>query len=180
MCLNGLPTPLDEPDMTNINSTGISRASRQELTCTEKKKAKGRSSAVRVNQNLPALSTVVGTRHLFNWAPYLWRNGVTCSFRDAHAANSQSLILGLCHSSISILCGSDNFFLSRLAFLRAAYWGPFCTYSITQIYQRPTARPQGPSQTTQPYWRHITIFIRPRNIYSIIWISFKNGFSNGG
>jgi hypothetical protein len=54
--------------MTNINTEGTSLASSQELTCAENKKLKGRSRAVRVNQNLSAISTVVGTRYLFN--PY--------------------------------------------------------------------------------------------------------------
>ena len=47
---------------------------------------------------------------------------------------------------------SARIFHTRLASPRAAYWGPFSTYCIPQTYQRPTARPEGPSQTTQPYW----------------------------
>ena len=66
MCLNDLPTPLNERDMTNTNTAGTSRASNQEFACAYNKKAKGRSSEVRVNQNLSAISTIVGTRCLFN------------------------------------------------------------------------------------------------------------------
>jgi len=66
MCLNDLPTPLYERDMTNNNTAGTSRASSQELTYADNKKAKGISSEVRVNPNLSAISTIVGTRCLFN------------------------------------------------------------------------------------------------------------------
>jgi len=65
MCLNDLPTPLEGRDMTNINTAGTSRASSEELTCAENKKAKGKSTEVRVIQNLSAVSTIVGTRCLF-------------------------------------------------------------------------------------------------------------------
>jgi hypothetical protein len=63
MCLNGLLTLLEEPDMTNINAAGISLARNQGLACAQEKKAKGKRSEVGANQNLSAIATI---RYLFN------------------------------------------------------------------------------------------------------------------